>query len=349
MDKEMIFMTAARGERPETTPIWMEVQMLVVPSHKEMLRRYGFQGICRSAELSARSTVDPIYELGVDAAIHFSDLLVPVEAMGVEVAHSFEGPRLSHPVRSRSDVEKLFIPEPEDGMSLWLEALRIAKKELAGKVPVIGWVGAPFNLASFLLAGGPPAPYDAIKKVMYGEPDLLHSLMCKLTEMVMRFLPAQLEAGADVLMLFDGAAGLLSPKDYEQFVFPYLRKIGSVVKSKGVPLIYHTRGYNCLVSPLVEAGVSIIHLDWTVDIGRAVDALGGKGVIQGNLDPMCLFAPEEVMQDRASEVLEEGKAAPAHIFSLGGRVHKDTPVEKAKLLVEIVHGREAGPASTTAP
>jgi uroporphyrinogen decarboxylase len=336
-DNEMIFMTAARGERPKTTPIWMEVQMLVVPSHKEMLKRHGFQGICRSAELSAQSTVDPVHELGVDAAIHFSDLLVPTEAMGVEVSHSFEGPRLTQPVRTMSDVEKLSVPDPAEGMSVWLEGLRMAKRELQGKVPVIGWVGAPFNLASFLVAGGPPAPYDAVKKLMYGEPDVLHALLCKLTEMIIRFLPSQLEAGADVLMLFDGAAGSLSPRDYEQFSFPYLRKIGSMVKSQGAPLIYHTRGENCLIFPLVDAGVSIIHLDWTVDVAKAVERLDRRAVIEGNLDPLCLFAPDEIIRERSEQVLEDGEKAPAHIFSLGGWVHKDTPLEKAKFLVDMVH------------
>ncbi|KPJ58364.1 MAG: hypothetical protein AMJ42_03415 [Deltaproteobacteria bacterium DG_8] len=340
-NEEMIYIAAAKGERLKTIPIVIEIQMAVCPGFKKLVAKYGFEGICKNAELSAQCTVMPITDLGFDAAIHMSDLLIPVEAMGVQVKYTIEGPKVEHPVRTMADVEKLIIPEPEEGMKVWLEALRIAKKELEGKVPLIGWVGGPLSTASFIVEGELPTgfnPFHHMKTMIYSDPRTLHGLLSKLTEMYMQFIPLQVDAGADVMMILDlKAPAALSPENYQEFSFPYLKKLVSAIKSKGIPILFASDGTSFLYSPLADLGIDVIGLDWTIDMKDAIRRLGGKQVVQGNLEPYCLFAPDEVIEKRVKEIIEAGKAAPAHIFSLGGWVVLNTPFEKVKFLVDLVH------------
>jgi uroporphyrinogen decarboxylase len=341
-NEEMIYIKAAKGMRPETMPIVIEIQMAVCPGFKKLVQKYGFEGICKNAELSAECTVMPITDFGFDAAIHMSDLLIPIEAMGFKVKHSMpDGPTVGNPVRTKAQIEKLIIPEPEEGMRVWLDALRMAKKELAGKVPLIGWIGGPLSTASFLIEGRFPAgptPYHQMKTMMYSEPQILHGLLSKLTDMYARFIPAQVDAGADAIMILDlHAPAAMSPKDYREFSFPYIKTLVRSAKSKDVPVFFASDGTGFLYSPIEELDVEILGLDWTVNLADAVGRLGGKQVIQGNLEPYCLFAPDDVIEKRAREIVEAGKEAPAHIFSLGGWVLLDTPFEKVKFLVDLVH------------
>lgn len=340
-NEEMIYITAAKGEKPKTIPIVIEIQMIVSPDFKKLQNKYGFEGICKNAELSAQCTVMPITDFGFDAAIHMSDLLIPVEAMGIEVKHTIEGPKVLNPVRTTADVEKLVIPEPEEGMKVWLEALRIAKKELSGRVPLIGWIGCPLSTASFVVEGGLPtglSPFHHLKTMMYSDPKTLHRLISKLTEMYERFIASQVDAGADVIMLLDlKAPAAMSPQDYQEFSFPYLKRLVRIIKSKGVPILFASDGTSFLYSPISELGVDVVGLDWTIEIGDAISRLGRNQVIQGNLEPYCLFAPDEVIAKRVKEIVAAGKDAAAHIFSLGGWVIMDTPFEKVKFLVDLVH------------
>jgi len=331
---EMIMVTAAKGKRPERTPIWIEVQMLIVPGHKKLQEQYGFDGIVRNA---AHATVVPVTELGVDAAILFSDLLVPAEGMGIKLKLSDKGPKVENPVRTRKDIEKLIVPEPEESMKTWLETIRIAKKELSRKAPIIGWVGAPFCLGAFMVEGGVPAPFYNIKKMMYSEPETVHLLFSKLARMATKFLFAQVEAGAEITMLFDIVAGMISPWEYKEFAFPYVKKIASEIKAKGLPLIYHSNGTNFL--PYIkDTEIDIIGIDWTVNMKDAIKILEGKKVMQGNLDPyLLLFGSKEQIKQRVKEICEDAKQAKAHIFSLGGWIHRDTDFEKTKWLVDLVH------------
>lgn len=340
-NQEMIYITAARGEKPKAMPIVIEIQMAVCPGFKKLQSKYGFEGICRNAELSAQCTVMPVDDLGVDAAIHMSDLLIPVEAMGLQVNHSIEGPKIENPVRTMADVERLRIPDPQEGMRVWLEALRIAKKELTGKVPLIGWIGAPLSTASFIVEGGLPTgpnPFQHTKTMMYSDPQTLHGLLSKLTELYMRFVRAQVDAGADVIMILDlKAPAALCLHDYQEFSLPYLKRLVSAIKSKGTPILFGSDGTTFLDSPIADLGIEVIGLDWTVEMDDAIRRLGGKQVVQGNLEPYCLFAPDPVIEKRVREIAEAGKAAPAHIFSLGGWVIMNTPFEKVKFLVDLVH------------
>jgi uroporphyrinogen decarboxylase len=336
--KEMIFMTAARGKRPKITPIVIEVQMVVSPTFKRILNRYGFDGIVSDAALSAQCTVMPVTELGFDAAIHMSDLLVPVKAMGLKIQHSLQGPIVENPVRNMADVERLSIPEPEEGMKVWLEALRIAKGELRDKVPIIGWVGGPFSMASFIVEGKVPYPFTNIKRLMYSDPKTLHGLLSKLTEMCIRFIPAQVKAGADVMMILDLGSFALSPREYQEFAFPYVMKIVSAVKSAtNVPIFHHADGTSFLSSPIADLDIDIIGFDWTINLEDGIKKIDRKKVVFGNLEPYCLFGDNDLIERRVREIFEAGKAAPAHIFSLGGWVIRDTPFEKVKFLVDLVH------------
>jgi len=331
-----IMLQAARGERPEKAPIWIEVQMLVTPEHKKLTEKYGFAGIVKDAELAAISTVEPVEKLGVDAAILFSDLLAPAEAMGINVEYSLKGPSISNPVRTLADVEKLIIPDPEEGMKIWLETIRISRKELSGKAPIIGWVGAPFQMGSFIIEGGKPSPFRNIKTMMYQEPDTIHAFFSRLSQMAVKFLRAQVEAGAEIAMLFDIVAGFLSPEDYKEFCFPYIKKIADSVKEMNVPLIYHSRGSNFLKF-IKETAVDIVGVDETIDIGDAVEILNREKVIQGNLEPYALFGTDEIIRQRAEAILKSASNAPSHVFGLGGWILMDTPFEKAKYLVDVVH------------
>ena len=340
-NEEMIYITAAKGKKPETIPIVIEIQMAVCPGFKELQKKYGFEGICRNAELSAQCTVMPVNDLGVDAAIHMSDLLIPAEAMGIQVQHTLEGPRIANPVRTMADVEKLAVPDPEEGMKVWLEALRIAKKELTGRVPLIGWVGAPLSTASFVIEGGlptGPTPFHNMKTMMYSDPKTLHGLLARLTDMYVQFTLAQMDAGADVIMILDLVApAAMSMQDYREFSFPYLKKLVNAIQAKGTPVFFASDGTTFLYSPIVDLGIDIIGLDWTIEMSDAINRLGGKQVVQGNLEPYCLFAPDEVIEKRVKEIVKAGRAAPAHVFSLGGWVLMNTPFEKVKFLVDLVH------------
>jgi len=336
-----IYLAAARGERPDTLPIVIEVQMAVCPGFKQLVQKYGFEGICRNAELCAQCTVMPVNDLGVDAAIHMSDLLIPVEAMGFAVSHTLEGPRIENPVRTIQDIERLRIPEPREGMGIWLEALGLAKKELAGKVPLIGWAGGPLSTAAFLIEGGPPSgpvPYQTMKSMMYTNPAMLQALLDTLTDMYIQFTCAQVDAGADVMMIFDlNVPAALSPRDYAAFSLPCLKKLVNAIKLKHVPIVYAADGSSFLSSDIAELGVDVVALDYTVDLDDAIRRLGSHQVVQGNLEPFCLFAPEKIIEQRVKEIVESGLKARSHIFSLGGWVQMNTPFEKVKFLVDLVH------------
>ena len=338
---DMLYITAARGIRPATVPIVMEVQMLVCPGFKKLNEQYGFDGICKNAELSAQCTVMPVTDLGVDAAIHMSDAFIPVEAMGLEIQHTLQGPRIADPIRTPADVERLCVPEPEEAMSVWLNALRIAKAELMGKAPLIGWIAAPLNTASFMVEGGlptGPTPYDTLKTMMYTDPHLLHRLLDTVTTMYVQFINAQIDAGADIIMALDlKTPAALCLQDYREFAFPYIQKIARAVQSRNVPLLFGSDGATFLHAPFSDLGVDVIALDWTVDMGDAIQKLGPDQVVQGNLDPHCLLAPESIIEDRVKEIIDAGTAAPAHIFSLGGWVLMHTPFEKVRFLVDLVH------------
>jgi uroporphyrinogen decarboxylase len=310
-----------------------------LPEYMEIRRSVsGFLELCKTPELATRVTIQPVERLGVDAAILFSDILVPVEAMGVPLEFKEgEGPKLHYRVESMEDVEVLKVPDPATTMDFVLETVRRVKEALAGQVPLIGFSGAPFTLASYILEGGGSRNYLKTKTLMYRRPRVWHALMEKLTDTVVAYLMAQVEAGADAVQLFDSWVGALSPVDFREYVAPYTRRIVREVKATGVPFILFGTDTATLLEDLAGMGADVVGVDWRIELRDAVTILGGRASLQGNLDPCGLFMPKDALEKRVSEILEQGRQARGHIFNLGHGILPQTDPEMAKFLVDTVH------------
>jgi uroporphyrinogen decarboxylase len=334
------FIRACWGEEVSYTPIWMMRQAgRYLPEYMEIRRSVsGFLELCKIPELATRVTLQPVERLGVDAAILFSDILVPVEAMGVPLEFKEgEGPELSYTVDSLRDVEALKVPDPATTMDFVLETVRRVKEILAGQVPLIGFSGAPFTLASYILEGGGSRHYLKTKAFMYRQPQVWHALMEKLTDTVVAYLRAQVEAGADTVQFFDSWVGALSPGDFREFVAPYTRRIVQEVRAMGVPLILFGTDTATLLDDLAAMGADVVGVDWRIEMKDAVEILDGRASVQGNLDPCGLFMPKDALEKRVEAILEQGRKARGHIFNLGHGILPQTDPNMAKFLVDTVH------------
>lgn len=333
------FLRVCRGEETEFTPVWLMRQAgRYLPQYQAIRSRVDFLTLCKTPGLAAEVTLQPVDILGVDAAILFSDILIPVEAMGMRLEFSEkEGPVLYEPVRNRSAVERLIIPDIEEDLSFVLETIEILRKELENRVPLIGFSGAPFTLATYMIEGGTSKNFVNTKKMMFLHSGVFEYLMEKLTLTVIAYLSAQKKAGAQALQLFDTWAGILSPFDYKNFVLPYVKKIISEIKKDGVPIIYFA--YDCagILKEVKKSGADVIGLDWRIELSDAVKKLGKKTVIQGNLDPGALFLPKESLEERVKDILWKGEFAKGHIFNLGHGILPHTPVDNVITMVEAVH------------
>jgi uroporphyrinogen decarboxylase len=310
--------------------------------YRALREKHGILEICRTPELAVEVTLQPLERLGVDAAILFSDLLIPLKPMGIEFdfVHG-EGPKIDNPVSTSGDVEKLRAFEPREALGFTLEAIRQLRRELDGKVPLIGFAGAPFTLASYLIEGGSSRSFAKTKALMYSDPATWHRLASKLASMVQAYLLAQIEAGAQAVQLFDSWAGALAPRDYRELVLPHSRAVLDGLKDASVPVIHFATGNSGLLPLLREAGGDVIGLDWRVDLDVGWDLLGDGVAVQGNLDPAVLLAPSEVVRGRADEVLARAGSRPGHIFNLGHGVLPNTPVDTVADLVQHVHRKTA--------
>ncbi len=333
------FLKACRGEKVDYTPVWLMRQAgRYMKEYQEVRAKVDFLTLCKTPELAAKVTIQPIDLLGVDAAILFSDILIPVEAMGMHLEFSEKkGPILSEPVRSKSGVEKLIIPDTEDSMPFVLETIRILRRELADRVPLIGFSGAPFTLATYIIEGGSSRNFLNTKKMMYQNPGLFDALLEKITSTVIDYLSAQIRAGAQAVQIFDSWAGILSPFDYQNVIFPHVKSAIKALKKYGVPIIYFVNDCAGLLDIAKKSGADVIGIDWRVDMGRAVKTIGKKVSIQGNLDPLVLFGPKEHIEERVQDVLNKAEFAHGHIFNLGHGILPETPVENAIAMVEAVH------------
>lgn len=333
------FLKACRGEKVEYTPIWIMRQAgRYLPEYQSVRANIDFLALCKNPELAAEVTLQPVDILGVDAAILFSDILLPLEPMGMRLEFSEkEGPALSEPVRSKSAVERLIIPDVEEDMRFVFDTIRILRKELENKVPLIGFSGAPFTLATYMIEGGSSKNFLHTKKLMFQYGSVFRYLMEKLTDTVVSYLSAQIKAGAQAIQIFDTWAGILSPVDYKEFAFPYVKKAISDLKKEGVPIIYFVNNCAGLLKEVRKSGADVIGIDWRIDMSEAVRRLGKKLVVQGNLDPCALFLPKENLEERVKDILWEGESARGHIFNLGHGVLPQTPVENVVALVEAVH------------
>jgi uroporphyrinogen decarboxylase len=306
-------------------------------AYRVLRRKFSFLEMCKNPELATKVTLLPIEKLKVDAAIIFADILLPLEPMGIELEFSKnEGPIFHHPIREMVQIEKIRTIEPEEDLRFLMEAIRIVSKELDGKVPLIGFAGAPFTLASYIIEGGHSKDYILTKGMMYQEPLAWNRLMEKLSEVLIRFLNAQIKAGAQALQLFDSWVGCLSPKDYEEYVFPYSQKVIMGV-DRSVPLIHFATSHSTLLELMKRAGGDVIGVDWRVNIGEAWVRLGYDIAIQGNLDPMILLGPINLIQREVKRILDSAEGRPGHIFNLGHGILPNTPVDHVAALVEMVH------------
>lgn len=331
------FLKACRGEEVPYTPVWIMRQAgRYLPEYQAVRADVDFLTLCKTPELAAKVTLQPIERLGVDAAILFSDILIPVEAMGMRLEFSDKGgPVLGDPVRTKSAVDRLTIPDTEDSMPFVIEAIKILRAEL--KVPLIGFSGAPFTLATYMIEGGSSKSFLHTKKMMFQNPGLFHLLMDKISSTVVSYLGAQVRAGAQAVQLFDTWAGILAPEDYREFALPYVKKSIRELRKEGVPLIYFVNDCAALLREIKKAGADVVGVDWRVDLKEAIKGLGKKSAVQGNLDPCALFLPRERMEDKVKDILWKGEFAKGHIFNLGHGILPESPVENAVALVESVH------------
>lgn len=330
------FLKACRGEKTACTPIWIMRQAgRYLPEYQKVRENVTFLELCKTPELCVEVTMQPVELLGVDAAILFSDILILMEAMGASLQfHEGRGPIFHHTIRDQAALDRLIIPDADEATWFVMETIRLLKKEL--KVPLIGFAGAPFTCATYLIEGGSSKVFWETKKMMYREPELFHNLMAKITDSTILYLQAQARAGAQALQLFDSWVGILGPDDFAEFALPYVQKIIAALKPYDVPLIYFANNGATLLDLSVTSGADVIGLDWRIPIGEAIKKVGDKAV-QGNLDPFALLLPKDRLRQRIGRLLKDAEGAHGHIFNLGHGIHQFTPPEQAKFCVDTVH------------
>lgn len=334
------FLKACRGEATDVPPVWLMRQAgRYMAEYREIRAKTTFLGLCKTPELAAQVTLDAQRILGVDAAILFADLLPILEPMGFKLTYEEgEGPKIHNPLRSAADIDALATPEPLQSMPFVGDAIKIIRRELPPDVPLIGFAGAPFTLAAYAIEGGGSKNYIHAKTMMLGDPGAWRALMEKLTRQVTDYLLAQIEWGVQAVQLFDSWVGCLSPADYAEHVLPWVRRVISTVKGN-VPVIYFGTGTATLLPYIVNTQPDVLGIDWHTPLARGWEA-GAKSV-QGNLDPVTLFAPRDVVLAKARAVLAEAEQRPAgvgYIFNLGHGILPKTPVDSVKALVDCVHG-----------
>lgn len=332
------FLRACQRQKTEYTPIWLMRQAgRYMKEYRALRKKYSFLEMCKNPELAATVTLQPIEKFSLDVAIIFSDILIPLEPMGVEFEFAKgEGPVFHHPVRERKEVERLRVFEPEEEIPFLMKAIQIVRKELEGKIPLIGFCGAPFTLASYIIEGGHSKNYILTKSMMYQDRPTWDTLMEKISEVLIRYLNAQIRAGVQAVQVFDSWVGCLSPPDYEEYVLPYSKRVIDGVDQSAPPIHFATSN-STLLELMKRAGGDVIGLDWRVDIGEAWARLGYDVAIQGNLDPVILFGPVDLIEKEVKRILDRVEGRPGHIFNLGHGILPNTPVENVAALVDIVH------------
>ena len=333
-----LLVRAARREPVERTPVWFMRQAgRSLPEYRELRKRYGLFEVCRQPELCAEVTLQPVRAHGVDAAVMFADIMLPVLGMGVDVELVENvGPVVADPIRTIADVERLSVPDPKESVPFVLEAIRLVREALGPEQAVIGFAGGPFTVAGYLIEGKPTREFALTKACMYGEPEVWHGLMDKLASTFASYVGACARAGADVIQLFDSWVGALSVDDYREFAAPYSARVLAAVD---VPTIHFGTGTAHLLEDLAEAGGDVIGVDWRVPIDRAWALVGPDRGVQGNLDPALLLGPWERVEASARRILELVGGRPGHIFNLGHGVLPDTDPADLRRLVELVHER----------
>jgi len=337
MTTDYRFLKACWRQPVDYVPIWLMRQAgRYLPQYMQVRSKCTFLELCKTPELAAEVTIQPIDILGADAAILFSDILTPVEPMGMKLDF-VPGPVFENPVRTMADVEALRLPNMEADVPYVLETLKLLRKAFTGRVPLIGFGGAPFTLACYMVEGKGSKDFAQIKRMMYGSPEIFHALMEKITEMDRLYLNAQIAAGAQAIQIFDTWGGIVSPVDYERYVLPYTTKLINGLNRDGIPVIHFVKGAGTMLELVKQAGSDVIGLDWHVNLGKARDILGDDVAVQGNLDPTVLYAPKAHIEKEVQRILDENAGRPGFIFNLGHGILPTVPPENAIFLVECVH------------
>ncbi|MGS0628837.1 MULTISPECIES: uroporphyrinogen decarboxylase [Photorhabdus] len=338
------YLRALLRQPVDVTPVWMMRQAgRYLPEYKVTRAEAGdFISLCKNTELACEVTLQPLRRYPLDAAILFSDILTIPDAMGLGLYfEAGEGPRFKSPILSRADVEKLPIPDPEMELSYVLDAVRVIRKTLAGQVPLIGFSGSPWTLATYMVEGGSSKAFTKIKKMMYAEPAVMHQLLDKLADSVILYLNAQIKAGAQSVMIFDTWGGVLTGRDYREFSLRYMHQIvdGLIRENEGrrVPVTLFTKGGGQWLEAMAETGCDALGLDWTTDIADARRRVGNKVALQGNMDPSMLYASPERIEQEVLTILQGFGVGSGHVFNLGHGIHQDVLPEHAGVFVEAVH------------
>lgn len=332
------FLKACRREPVDATPVWFMRQAgRYMAEYRALRQKHSLLELCRTPDLATEVTLQPVRRIEVDAAILFSDLLLPLEPMGLPFDFvKGEGPAIEQPIRSPEDIDKLRLFEPREALAHVLEAIKQIQSELGGRVPLIGFAGAPFTLASYAIEGGHSNNFAHTKALMYGHPDAWHRLCEKFAAVVGDYLNAQIDAGVDAVQVFDSWVGALNSADYREFVLPHTKRIFDAVGTR-VPTIHFGTGTATLLEDLRDAGGDVIGVDWRIPLDVAWQRIGPAHAVQGNLDPTLLLGPTARLLDAAEDVLTRVNGRPGHIFNLGHGILPTTPVEHVQMLARHVH------------
>ena len=336
--KNDLLLRACKRKPVDRTPIWIMRQAgRYLPEYRAIREKHDFLTMCKTPELAAEVTIQPVDIIGVDAAIIFSDILVIPEAMGMKLQMiEGDGPVFDNPVRTERVANKLKPIDPSRDLKYVLDAISLTKKELDGRVPLIGFSGAPWTLLTYMVEGQGTKTFSNVKKLIYNNPELAHNLLKKLTTAVAHYLTAQIRAGANAVQIFDTWAGILSPRDYLIFALKYVNQLIAKIKRTDEPVIYFPKGVHYRMRTTADCGADVIGIDWTIDMEKARDKIGKKVAIQGNLDPNVLYAEPSFIKREAKKVLASYGKGTGHIFNLGHGILPDVDPAHAKVLVDYV-------------
>ena len=332
------FLRACRREPVDRTPVWFMRQAgRYMAEYQRVRAKHGILDVCKTPDLAAEVTLQPIERFDLDAAIIFADILLPLEPMGLQLTfREEEGPVILNPVRHQDDVTRLRQVE-RDAFRFSFDAVSLTKKALGGRVPLIGFAGAPFTLASYAIEGGSSRNYLNTKQMMFGRPDQWHALLRKFSDVVVTYLENQIRAGVEAVQIFDSWVGCLSPADYSEYVLPHVKSIIDRLKPEGIPIIYFGTGTSTLLPLMRSAGSDVLGLDWHVELDEAWARVGFDVAVQGNLDPVVLFAPLPEIERRIKDILDRAGNRAGHIFNLGHGILPKTPVDHVESAIGFVH------------
>ncbi len=338
------FLRALLREPVDVTPVWMMRQAgRYLPEYRATRERAGsFMALCKSPELACEVTLQPLERFPLDAAILFSDILTIPDAMGLGLYFAEgEGPRFERPVRAAADIERLGVPDPEQELGYVMEAVRTIRRELHGRVPLIGFSGSPWTLATYMVEGGASKEYAHIKRMMFDRPELMHRLLDTVARSVTSYLNAQIAAGAQAVMIFDTWGGILTPRDYREFSLRYMAQIVSGLtreaEGRRVPVILFTKGGGGWLEAMADTGCDALGVDWTLDLGDARRRVGDRVALQGNMDPAVLYASPERIRQEVVTILESYGKGSGHVFNLGHGIHQHVDPEHAAAFIDAVH------------